>query len=67
MQGLHAQGAKLKAWSVGEIELVSGPTVSASYLKDARDAIANAHGQFTEVTIVLPRKSAVSGTDRGET
>jgi uncharacterized protein (DUF1330 family) len=45
MQGLHAQGAKLKAWSVGEIEPVSGATVSASYLKDARDAIANAHGR----------------------
>ncbi len=45
MQGLHAQGAKLKAWSVGEIEPVGGATVSASYLKDARDAIANAHGR----------------------
>jgi uncharacterized protein (DUF1330 family) len=45
MQGLHAQGAKLKAWSVGEIEPVSGATVSAGYLKDARAAIANAHGR----------------------
>ena len=45
MQGLHAQGAKLKAWSVGEIEPVGGATVSASYLKDAREAIANAHGR----------------------
>jgi uncharacterized protein (DUF1330 family) len=44
MQGLHAQGAKLKAWSVGEIEPVAGGTVSATYLKAARDAIANAHG-----------------------
>ena len=29
----------------GAIEPVSGATVSANYLKDARDAIANAHGR----------------------
>jgi uncharacterized protein (DUF1330 family) len=45
MQELHAQAAKLKAWSVAEIEPIGGATVSASYLKAARDAIANAHGR----------------------
>ncbi len=45
VQGLHAQAAKLKAWSVGELQPLSGATVSASYLKDAREAIANAHGR----------------------
>ena len=44
MQGLHAQAAKLKAWSVVEIEPI-GATVSASYLKHARAAIAKAHGR----------------------
>jgi uncharacterized protein (DUF1330 family) len=44
MQGLHAQGAKLKAWSVGELEPVSGATVSPTYLKEVREAIAKAHG-----------------------
>jgi uncharacterized protein (DUF1330 family) len=44
VQGLHAQAAKLKAYSIAEIESVSGKTVSAGYLKDARDAIEKAHG-----------------------
>ena len=45
MQGLNAQGAKLKAWSVAELQPVASATVSASYLKEAREAIANAHGR----------------------
>jgi uncharacterized protein (DUF1330 family) len=45
MQGLHAQGAKLKAYSVGEIEPIGGATLSASYLDAARKAIGNAHGR----------------------
>ena len=45
MQGLHAQGTKLKAWSVGEIEPVSGATVSTAYLMEVREAITKAHGR----------------------
>ena len=45
MQGLHAQGTKLKAWSVGEIEPVAGGTVSDTYLKEIREAITKAHGR----------------------
>jgi uncharacterized protein (DUF1330 family) len=44
VQGLHAQAAKLKAWSVGELQPVGG-AVSASYLKDAREAITKANGR----------------------
>jgi uncharacterized protein (DUF1330 family) len=60
MQGLHAQGAKLKAWSVGEIEPVSGATVTASYIKDARDAISKAHGR--PLRTVNGRVVAVEGS-----
>jgi uncharacterized protein (DUF1330 family) len=60
VQGLNAQGAKLKAWSVGEIEPVSGATVSASYVKEAREAIANAHGRGFRT--VNGRVIAVEGT-----
>jgi uncharacterized protein (DUF1330 family) len=45
MQGLHAQGAKLKAYSVGELEPIGSATVSGSYLDAARKAIDNAHGR----------------------
>ena len=45
IQGLHAQAGKPKAWSVGELEPIGGATVSASYLKEAREAIASAHGR----------------------
>jgi uncharacterized protein (DUF1330 family) len=45
MQGLYAQGTKLKAWSVGEIEPVAGATVSDTYLKEIREAITKAHGR----------------------
>jgi uncharacterized protein (DUF1330 family) len=44
MQGLHAQGTKLKAYSIAEIE-PTGATVSTSYLDAARKAIVNAHGR----------------------
>src|SRR6266851_6199813 len=43
VQGLHAQ-AKLKAYSVGEIEPIAGATVSPGYVAAARKAIADAHG-----------------------
>ena len=44
MQGLHAQG-KPKAWTISEIEPVSGATVSPGYLKAARELIDKAHGK----------------------
>jgi uncharacterized protein (DUF1330 family) len=44
VQGLHAQ-AKLKAYSIGEIEPIAGATVSPGYLDAARKAIADAHGR----------------------
>jgi uncharacterized protein (DUF1330 family) len=44
VQGLHAQGAKLKAYSVGEIEIVDA-SAQAAYLPAARKAIDGAHGR----------------------
>jgi uncharacterized protein (DUF1330 family) len=44
VQGLHAQ-AKLKAYSIGEIEPIAGATVSPSYLAAARKALADAGGR----------------------
>jgi len=41
---LHAQ-AKLKAYSIGEIEPIAGATVSPSYLAAARKALAEAGGR----------------------
>ena len=43
VQGLHAQGAKLKAYSVGEIEPLDA-SAQAAYLPAARKAIEAAHG-----------------------
>ena len=43
VQGLHAQGAKLKAYSVGEIEALDA-SAQAAYLPAARKAIEAAHG-----------------------
>jgi len=43
VQGLHAQGAKLKAYSVGEIETLDA-SAQAAYLPAARKAIEAAHG-----------------------
>jgi uncharacterized protein (DUF1330 family) len=44
LQGLHAQGAKLKAYSIGEIETLDA-TAQAAYLPAARKAIETAHGR----------------------
>jgi hypothetical protein len=44
VHGLQAQ-AKLKAYSVVEIEPVGGATVSPSYLDTVRKAIVTAHGR----------------------
>jgi len=44
VQGLHAQ-AKLKAYSIGEIEPIAGATVSPGYLAAARKALAEAGGR----------------------
>jgi uncharacterized protein (DUF1330 family) len=43
VQGLHAQGAKLKAYSVAEIEVLNA-SAQAAYLTAARKAIDAAHG-----------------------
>ena len=43
VQGLHAQGAKLKAYSVGEIEILDA-SAQAAYLPVVRKAIEAAHG-----------------------
>ncbi len=42
VQGLHAQ-AKLKAYSVGEVELIGA--LPSDYLPTVRKAIENAHGR----------------------
>src|SRR6478672_624695 len=44
LQGLHAQGAKVKAYSVGETEILD-PAAQAAYLPAARKAIEAAHGR----------------------
>ena len=44
LQGLHAQGAKLKAYSVSEVEILD-PSAQAAYLPAARKAIEAAHGR----------------------
>ena len=44
LQGLHAQGAKKKAYSVGEIEILD-PSAQAAYLPTARKALEAAHGR----------------------
>jgi uncharacterized protein (DUF1330 family) len=44
VQGLHAQGAKLKAYSIGEIETLD-TSAQAAYLPAARKAIEEAHGR----------------------
>jgi hypothetical protein len=43
VHGLHAQGAKLKACSIGEIETLD-TSAQAAYLPAARKAIEEAHG-----------------------
>jgi uncharacterized protein (DUF1330 family) len=44
LQGLHAQGAKQKAYTVSEIEVLD-PSALAAYLPAARNAIKAAHGR----------------------
>ena len=44
VQGIHAQGAKLKAYSVAEIEILNA-SAQAAYLPAARKAIEAAHGR----------------------
>jgi uncharacterized protein (DUF1330 family) len=44
LQGLHAQGAKLKAYAVSEAEIID-PAAQAAYLPTARKVIADAHGR----------------------
>jgi uncharacterized protein (DUF1330 family) len=44
LQGLHAQGAKLKAYAVSENEILD-PSAQAAYLPAARKAVAAAHGR----------------------
>jgi uncharacterized protein (DUF1330 family) len=41
VQGLHAQGGKLKAYSVGEVERIG---TDAAYIDSVRKAIVAAHG-----------------------
>ncbi len=45
VHGLHAQPAKLKAYSIGEIIPIAGGTVSPAYLAAARKALADAGGR----------------------
>ena len=61
MQGLHAQGTKLKAWSVGEIEPISGATVSDVYLKAVREEITKSHGHALRT--VRGRVVKIEGSD----
>jgi uncharacterized protein (DUF1330 family) len=44
VQGLHAQGAKLKAYVVSESDVLDAKALTA-YLPAARKAIAEAHGR----------------------
>jgi uncharacterized protein (DUF1330 family) len=44
LQGLHAQGAKLKAYAVSENEILD-PSYQATYLPTARKAVEAAHGR----------------------
>jgi len=44
VEGLQAQGAKLKAYSVSEFAVLDA-SVQAAYLPDARKAIEAAHGR----------------------
>jgi uncharacterized protein (DUF1330 family) len=49
VQGLHAQGAKLKAYSVGENEILNA-SAQATYLASARKAVEAAHGRPLRTT-----------------
>src|ERR1700676_4507957 len=45
LQGLHAQGAKPKAYAVSEAEILDPSSFQATYLPAARKAIEAAHGR----------------------
>jgi uncharacterized protein (DUF1330 family) len=49
LQGLHAQGAKLKAYSIAEIETLDA-AARAAYLPAARKAVEAAHGRALRTT-----------------
>lgn len=65
IQGLHAQGAKVKAYAVNESEILD-PSAQAAYLPAARKAIEAAHGRalrtaagrVVQIEGGLPPKSA---------
>ena len=49
LQGLHAQGTKLKAYSISEAEILDA-SFQATYLPAARKAIEAAHGRAFRTT-----------------
>ena len=49
LQGLHAQGAKQKAYSVSELEILDA-SAQAAYLAAARKALEAAHGHALRTT-----------------
>lgn len=49
LEGLHAQGAKKKAYSVSELE-ITDPSAQAAYLPGARKALEAAHGRPLRTT-----------------
>ena len=49
VQGLHAQGAKLKAYTIGENEVLNA-SAQAAYLTNARKAVEAAHGRPLRTT-----------------
>ena len=49
VQGLHAQGAKLKAYSIAENEVLNA-SAQATYLAAARKAVEAAHGRPLRTT-----------------
>jgi uncharacterized protein (DUF1330 family) len=49
LQGLHAQGAKQKAYSISEVEILDA-SAHAAYLPAARKAVEAAHGHPLRTT-----------------
>jgi len=49
LQGLHAQGAKQKAYSISELEVLDA-AAQATYLPAARKALEAAHGRALRTT-----------------
>ena len=50
VQGLHAQAAKLKAYSVSELEVKGTPTTESGYFSEVRKAIKDHHGTALKTT-----------------